>query len=45
MEFINYINPKKTVFTHMTALLDEENLKGKCPPNVIPGYDGMIIDL
>ena len=45
MEFVNYIKPKKTVFTHMTALLDENLLKEKCPNNVIPGYDGMIIDL
>ena len=45
MEFVNYIKPKKTVFTHMTALLDENLLKEKCPNNVMPGYDGMIIDL
>ena len=45
MEFVNYIKPKKTVFTHMTALLDENLLKEKCPNNVIPGYDGMIIDI
>ncbi len=45
MEFIKYIKPKRTIFTHMTALLDEKNLKEKCPPNVIPGYDGMIIDI
>ena len=45
MEFVNYINPKKTVFTHMTALIDEEKLKSKCPNNVMPGYDGMVIDL
>ena len=45
MEFINYIKPKKTVFTHMTALLDEKQLKDKCPPNVVPGYDGMTINI
>ena len=45
MEFINYIKPKKTVFTHMTALLDEKHLKDKCPPNVVPGYDGMTINI
>ena len=45
MEFINYIKPKKTVFTHMTALLDEKKLKDKCPPNVVPGYDGMTINI
>ena len=45
MEFINYLKPKKTIFTHMTALLDEKKLKLKCPNNVYPGYDGMEIIL
>ena len=45
MEFVNYLKPKKTVFTHMTALLDEEKLKSKCPINVFPGYDGMELEL
>ena len=43
LEYIDYLKPKKTIFTHMTALLDEETLKSKCPKNVIPGYDGMTI--
>ena len=45
VEYINYIKPKKTVFTHMTALLDEKKLIEKCPKNVLPGYDGMQIIL
>tara|TARA_A100001011_G_scaffold380294_1_gene447429 strand:- start:4255 stop:5007 length:753 start_codon:yes stop_codon:yes gene_type:complete len=45
IEYINYLKPKKTVFTHMTALLDEVELRSKCPANVYPGYDGMIIEL
>ena len=45
MELINYIKPKQTIFTHMTALLDEKQLKDKCPPNVLPGYDGMTINI
>ena len=45
MDFISYIKPKQTIFTHMTALLDEKELISKCPANVKPGYDGMIIDL
>ena len=45
MEYIDYIKPKKTIFTHMTALLDEKQLQNKCPKNVFPGYDGMQIDL
>lgn len=45
MEYVDYIKPKKTIFTHMTALLDEETLKSKCPVNVYPGFDGMEINL
>ena len=45
MDFISYIKPKKTIFTHMTALLDEKQLINKCPPQVRPGFDGMTIDL
>ena len=29
----------------MTALLDEKKLKSKCPKNVFPGYDGLIINI
>ncbi len=45
MKFIDYLKPKKTIFTHMTALLDEVELKSKCPKNVFPGYDGMVIEI
>ena len=45
MEYVNYLKPKKTIFTHMTALLDEKNLQKKCPPNVMPGYDGYEITI
>ena len=41
IEYVNYLKPKKTIFTHMTALLDEKELLSKCPANVYPGYDGM----
>ena len=41
MEYIDYIKPKKTILTHMTALLDYDKLLKKCPKNVFPAYDGM----
>ena len=41
LDYIKYIKPKKTIFTHMTALLDEEKLISKCPKNVLPAFDGM----
>ena len=45
MEYIDYLKPKKTIFTHMTALIDEESIKKKCPDNVFPAYDGLEINL
>ena len=41
LDFINYIKPKKTIFTHMTALIDQEKINNLCPNNVFAGYDGM----
>ena len=43
MDYINYIKPKQTIFTHMTALIDEKKIKSKCPKNVYPAFDGMQI--
>ena len=45
MGFINYLKPKKTIFTHMTALIDEKELLNLCPRNVMPGYDGLEITI
>jgi phosphoribosyl 1,2-cyclic phosphate phosphodiesterase len=45
LDYIKYIKPKKTIFTHMTALLDEEKLISKCPKNVLPAFDGMEIEI
>ena len=44
-EYINYLKPKRTLFTHMTALLDYDELMSKCSANVEPAYDGMTIEL
>ena len=45
IEYVNYLKPKKTIFTHMTALLDEKKLLSKCPEGVLPGFDGMEIEI
>jgi len=45
MDYIKYLKPKKTIFTHMTALIDEKNILNQCPPNVFPGYDGLEITI
>ena len=45
LDYVNYLKPKRTIFTHMTALLDEKKLNSKCPNNISAGYDGMQINL
>ena len=45
LDYIKYLKPKKTLFTHMTALLDQKDLLSKCPENVEPAYDGLVITL
>ena len=45
LDYIKYLKPKKTLFTHMTALIDQKELISKCPQNVEPAYDGLEIEL
>ena len=45
IEHIKYLKPKKTIFTHMTALIDEKTINDLSPENVCAGYDGMEIYL
>jgi len=45
MEYVDYLKPKITIFTHMTALIDEKAIKTKCPKNVFPAFDGMEIEI
>ena len=45
IEYVKYLKPKKTIFTHMTALIDEESINKITPSNVLVGYDGMEIEI
>ena len=45
MDYVKYLKPKKTIFTHMTALIDFEYISKKSPKNVYPAYDGLEIIL
>ena len=45
IEYVNYLKPKKTIFTHMTALIDEESINKICPDNVSVGYDGLEVEI
>ena len=43
MSWINKLKPKKAILTHMGHWLDYHELNSKCPQNVEPGIDGMVI--
>ena len=43
ISWINKLKPKRAILTHMGHWLDYNELKNKCPDNVEPGIDGMVI--
>ncbi len=45
LQWIDRLKPKRAVLTNMHADLDFEAVKTKLPPHVVPGYDGMRIEL
>ena len=45
IEWIKKLKPKKAILTHMGHWLDYNELKNKCPDNVEPGIDGMVIKI
>jgi len=45
MSWINKLKPKKAILTHMGHWLDYNELNSKCPHNVEPGIDGMVITI
>jgi phosphoribosyl 1,2-cyclic phosphate phosphodiesterase len=45
LEWIERLNVKRAILTHMTVELDYEALRRRLPPNVEPGYDGMVVDV
>ena len=45
MGWIKELKPKKAVLTHMGHWLDYKELQAKCPKNVEPGVDGMVINV
>jgi phosphoribosyl 1,2-cyclic phosphate phosphodiesterase len=44
LAWIERINPRRAILTHMTTDLDYEALKRELPENVEPAYDGMVIE-
>ncbi len=45
LRWIEQLKVKRAILTHMTIDLDYETLRRELPPNVEPGYDGMVIEL
>jgi len=45
LEWIQRVKPKQAVLTHMNFQSDYEAMKTLCPEGVVPGYDGMILEL
>jgi phosphoribosyl 1,2-cyclic phosphate phosphodiesterase len=45
LELVKVLSPKKTILTNMHSDLDYDTLIKKLPTNIVPGYDGMTINL
>ena len=45
LKIVKIIKPKKTVLTNMHSDLDYAKLKKILPKNIVPGFDGLTIDL
>jgi phosphoribosyl 1,2-cyclic phosphate phosphodiesterase len=45
LELVKILSPKKTILTNMHSDLDYDQLKKKLPKNIVPGHDGMTINL
>jgi len=45
LEWIGRVKPKLAVLTHMSHEFDYDTLSGQLPEGVVPGYDGMVIEL
>jgi phosphoribosyl 1,2-cyclic phosphate phosphodiesterase len=44
LEWIERLNVKRAILTHMTVELDYDTLRRQLPPHVEPGYDGMVVE-
>jgi len=45
LELVRKISPKKTILTNMHSDLDYDKIKKKLPKNIVPGYDGLTVNL
>jgi phosphoribosyl 1,2-cyclic phosphate phosphodiesterase len=45
LKLVKLIKPKKTILTNMSTDLDYAKLKKKLPNSIVPGFDGMTVNL
>ncbi len=45
LQWIERVQPKRAILTHMNHTMDYRTLLAELPGNVEPGYDGLVIDL
>jgi phosphoribosyl 1,2-cyclic phosphate phosphodiesterase len=45
LTWIERLGVKRAILTHMTVELDYEALRRRLPPNVEPGYDGLVVEV
>jgi phosphoribosyl 1,2-cyclic phosphate phosphodiesterase len=45
LEWIERVQPKRAIFTHMNFQTDYEQTLALCPDGVEPGYDGMVLEI
>ena len=45
LDLVKVLKPKKTILTNMHTDLDYKVLKKILPKNIVPGFDGMTVNL
>ena len=45
LRLVKILSPKKTILTNMHSDLDYDQLRKILPKDIIPGYDGMTVNL
>jgi phosphoribosyl 1,2-cyclic phosphate phosphodiesterase len=45
LKLVKILKPKKTILTNLGVDIDYKEIKKRIPKNIIPGYDGMTINL
>jgi phosphoribosyl 1,2-cyclic phosphate phosphodiesterase len=45
LDLVKILSPRKTILTNMHTDIDYDEVKKKLPQNIVPGYDGMTVNL